>query len=112
MIVEKQVVANNISRLINQVWKLIPMRENNENWKKQIDCLLVEMRGLQALFSEDLDFQVTRDDYKLNFDQCMSKCLNVLESYGLKFIVHSKPEYDSCEVRRRYIKISHYYDNY
>ena len=58
MIVEKQVVANNISRLINQVWKLIPMRENNENWKKQIDCLLVEMRGLQALFSEDLDFLI------------------------------------------------------
>ena len=58
MIDEKPVVANNISRLINQVWKLIPMRENNENWKKQIDCLLVEMRGLQALFSEDLDFLI------------------------------------------------------
>ena len=58
MIVEKQVVANNLSRLINQVWKLIPMRENNEDWKKQIDCLLVEMRGLQALFSEDLDFLI------------------------------------------------------
>ena len=69
-------------------------------------CLRI-FHGLDR-FSEDLDFQVTREDYKLNFDQCMSKCLNVLESYGLKSIVHSKPEYDSCEVRRRYIKISHY----
>lgn len=58
MIVEKQVVANDISRLINQVWKLIPMRENNENWKKQIDFLLVEVRGLQALFNEHLDFLI------------------------------------------------------
>ena len=58
MIVEKLVVANDISRLINQVWKLIPMRENNENWKKQIDFLLVEVRGLQALFNEHLDFLI------------------------------------------------------
>ena len=58
MIVEKQVVANDITRLINQVWKLIPMRENNENWKKQIDFLLVEVRGLQALFNEHLDFLI------------------------------------------------------
>ena len=59
-------------------------------------------------FSEDLDFQVTSEDYKLDFDQYMSKCTNVLESYGLKPIVYSKPDYDIGEVRRRYIKISHY----
>ena len=58
MIVEKQVVANDISRLINQVWKLIPMRENNENWKKQIDFLLVEVRGLQARFNDHFDFLI------------------------------------------------------
>lgn len=69
-------------------------------------CLRI-FHGLDR-FSEDLDFQVIREDYKLNFDQCMSKCFNVLESYGLKSIVYSKPEYDSGEVRRRYIKISHY----
>lgn len=38
----------------------------------------------------------------------MSKCITVLESYGLKSIVYSKSDYDSGEVRRRYIKISHY----
>jgi hypothetical protein len=24
----------NVHRLTNQLWKLIPMRENNEDWKK------------------------------------------------------------------------------
>lgn len=24
----------NVRRLTNQLWKLIPMRENNEDWKK------------------------------------------------------------------------------
>ncbi len=59
-------------------------------------------------FSEDLDFQVINEDYILDFDQYMSKCITVLESYGLKSIVYSKPDYDRGEVRRRYIKISHY----
>ena len=59
-------------------------------------------------FSEDLDFQVISEDYKLDFDQYMSKCINVLESYGLKATVNTKPDYDIGEVRRRYIKISHY----
>ncbi len=59
-------------------------------------------------FSEDLDFQVISENYKLDFDQYMSRCINVLESYGLKSVVYSKPDYDTGEVRRRYIKISHY----
>lgn len=59
-------------------------------------------------FSEDLDFQVISEDYILDFDKYMSKCINVLGSYGLKATVYTKPNYDIGEVRRRYIKISHF----
>ena len=59
-------------------------------------------------FSEDLDFQVFSEDFKLDFELYMSKCINVLESYGLKATVYTKSDYDKGEVRRRYIKISHY----
>lgn len=69
-------------------------------------CLRI-FHGLDR-FSEDLDFQVLNEDYKLDFDKYTSKCINVLESYGLKSIVYSKAEYDTGEIRRRYIKISHY----
>ena len=30
----KEVVKKDIYRLTNQLWKLIPMRENEEDWKK------------------------------------------------------------------------------
>jgi hypothetical protein len=30
----QDVIVKNITRLTNQLWKLIPMRENNEDWKK------------------------------------------------------------------------------
>jgi hypothetical protein len=29
----KETIQSNINRLTNQLWKLIPMRENNENWE-------------------------------------------------------------------------------
>ncbi len=27
-------IEKNVIRLTNQIWKLIPMRENNEDWEK------------------------------------------------------------------------------
>jgi hypothetical protein len=30
----KEVIKNEVLRLTNQLWKLIPMRENEEDWHK------------------------------------------------------------------------------
>ena len=43
-------IACNVNRLTNQIWKLIPMRENNENWENQIDKVIVELTGLYNIF--------------------------------------------------------------
>lgn len=43
-------IEANVSRLINQCWKLIPMRENNENWIKQLDTVVLEITGLGEIF--------------------------------------------------------------
>lgn len=55
---EESNVISDIKRLINQVWKLIPMKENNENWKKQIVQVLVETAGLQELFQNRIDLLI------------------------------------------------------
>ena len=65
-------------RLTNQIWKLIPMREHEEDWKKQLDTVIIEIAGLNEIFIlepqflqiltkleglkivEDLDFQAYR----------------------------------------------------
>ena len=44
------VLTADINRLTNQLWKLIPMRENEENWQLQLDTVLVEIAGLYSLF--------------------------------------------------------------
>lgn len=45
-----EVVIAEIQRLTNQLWKLIPMRENHENWQKQLETVLLEIVGLKELF--------------------------------------------------------------
>lgn len=40
----------NNRRLTNQLWKLIPMRENEEDWGKQLDTVILEFVGLNELF--------------------------------------------------------------
>ena len=36
-------------RLTNQLWKLLPMRENEENWLRQFDTVINEIVGLNEL---------------------------------------------------------------
>ena len=46
----EEVVNKDIIRLTNQIWKLIPMREHNEDWKKQLDTVIIEIAGLNEIF--------------------------------------------------------------
>lgn len=43
-------IVKNVRRLTNQLWKLIPMRENKEDWKKQLDTVILELVGLNEIF--------------------------------------------------------------
>ena len=47
---ELEDIKINVRRLTNQLWKLIPMRENNEDWKKQLDTVIIEIAGLNEIF--------------------------------------------------------------
>jgi hypothetical protein len=43
-------IQKNIKRLTNQLWKLIPMREKEEDWQKQLDTVIIEIAGLNEIF--------------------------------------------------------------
>ncbi len=47
------VLEKNFVRLINQMWKLIPMKENEENWEKQLDTVILEIAGLKEIFLQE-----------------------------------------------------------
>ena len=52
----KEVIDANIQRLTNQLWKLIPMRENNEDWEKQLNTVIIEIAGLNEIFISNSQF--------------------------------------------------------
>lgn len=54
----KEVIKTDINRLTNQLWKLIPMRENNENWQTQLDTVILEIAGLDKIFYLNVQFLV------------------------------------------------------
>lgn len=51
-------IKSNVQRLTNQLWKLIPMREHNEDWQKQLETVLIEIAGLNELFTSPITLQL------------------------------------------------------
>jgi hypothetical protein len=47
-------INKNVRRLTNQMWKLIPMREHEENWSKQLDTVILEIAGMNEIFMDPL----------------------------------------------------------
>nr|DAN15245.1 MAG TPA: hypothetical protein [Caudoviricetes sp.]DAU63167.1 MAG TPA: hypothetical protein [Caudoviricetes sp.] len=48
--VKEEEFEKNAQRLTNQLWKLIPMREHEEDWQKQLDTVILEIVGLDEIF--------------------------------------------------------------
>lgn len=48
--ISKELIEATIKRLTNHLWKLIPMRENGEDWKKQLGTVILEITGLDEIF--------------------------------------------------------------
>lgn len=42
-------------RLINQLWKLVPMRENNEDWQTHLNTMIEELTGLVRIYKDKVE---------------------------------------------------------
>lgn len=51
-----EAISKEFSRLVNQLWKLLPMKENGEDWEKQLVGVTVEVAGLGKIFYEEDTF--------------------------------------------------------
>lgn len=49
-----QIIENDIKRIINQIYKLLPMREQQKDWEKPLQTIIQELVGMKRLF---LDWQ-------------------------------------------------------
>ena len=52
----REEIKKEIVRLTNQLWKLIPMRENGEEWDKQLDTVIIDIAGKNEIFIHNSHF--------------------------------------------------------
>ena len=48
--IEKEAVQANLVRITNQVYKLLPIREEDKNWTKPLETIIEELAGMDRLF--------------------------------------------------------------
>ena len=79
-----------VMRLTNQLWKLIPMKENEEDWKKQLDTVILEIVGLKEILI--LNATLT---------QLLSK-LEGLREYEISFVLYRKTVFEAISLLQEY----------
>ena len=81
----------NVQRLTNQLWKLIPMREHEEDWSKQLETVILEIVGLDEIFIEPSFIQLLskleglrKEDINFEFyRKTIFECISLLR--GINF---------------------------
>lgn len=85
-----EAVSREFSRLTNQLWKLLPMKENGEDWEKQLSSVIVEVAGLNEIFRE-------RDMYV----QLLAKLEGMKVNAEMPFELYRKTIFESITLLQR-----------
>ena len=87
--IDNEVIKKDIERLTNQVYKLLPSREEGNDWKTPLENLIVEICGMAHLVGDQLDFfsllcrmegllNLTEEDQFFLFRKNIFECLNLM----------------------------------
>lgn len=82
---------NEINRLTNQVWKLIPMRENEEDWNRHLQIVILELVGLKEI---------------IEIDENLLALLEILEGLNtveIEFSIFRKLVFESISLLRKLV---------
>ena len=60
VMINKESIDFNLKRIINQVYKLLPMREEGRDWEKPLQTLIEQLSGMKRLIDgqDDLFFLI------------------------------------------------------
>lgn len=89
--ISSDTIQKNLKRIVNQIYKLLPLREEQEDWEKPLSTLMEELAGMnnlligeqQLFFSllckmEGL-FQLTQEQDFLLYRRTIFECLSLLD---------------------------------
>ena len=88
--IENNTIDNNIKKLTNQIYKLLPSREENLDWESPLETIMVELAGMDRLFIGQQNiffsllckleglFTLTNEDDFLLFRRTIFECLSLV----------------------------------
>ena len=88
--VSQEVIDRQIRKIVNQVYKLLPMRQEGRDWKKPLQTSIEELSGMKRLFPKEDDlfflilckmeglFSLNRDDDMPLYRRVIFECLGLL----------------------------------
>lgn len=90
--INKTSVLFNVKKIINQVYKLLPMRQEGRDWEKPLATLIEQISGMKRLLigQDDLFFLIlckmeglfslNRTEDMSTYRRCIFECLGLLSS--------------------------------
>lgn len=86
---DKEAVENNIDRITNQIFKLLPSREEGEDWESPLQNLILEITGMKALWIDQVKLfsllcrleallSLTDEDDFFAFRKLIFECLRIM----------------------------------
>lgn len=88
--ISESAIQSNLKRIINQVYKLLPMREEGSDWQKPLETLMEELKGMSKLLIGQQEiffsllckleglFILTQEEDFLQYRRTIFECLGLL----------------------------------
>lgn len=86
--IQREAVIRNIDRVTNQIFKLLPLREEGGDWQTPLGNLILEIGGMAELLKDHVDLftllckmesllKLTEENDFLNYRKIIFECLGL-----------------------------------
>ena len=97
--IDNLAIEKNFKRLVNQIYKLLPNREEGVDWEKPLLTIMEELAGMDRLLIDQHEpffcllskleglFVLTKENDFMSFRRTIFECLNLLGEIKEKCLV-------------------------
>lgn len=90
--IKKEAIENNLNRLVNQIYKLLPTREEGLDWDTPLFTIMEELSGMDRLLIDQHEilfslmskleglFTLTQENDFFQFRRTIFECLNLVSN--------------------------------
>lgn len=89
--IQDEAIQQNLIRITNQIYKLLPNREEGLEWQKPLQTLIIELAGMDKLIADHISLfpllcklesllSMTEDKDFFNYRKTIFECLGLMDN--------------------------------